>query len=250
MKPIWLEQKVYELASEDGSKLNLTKKPNLQVVINGVKQEIPIEQLFINQEIRYYPESNEIKGYSLIQKFSITKEGLIKDDLKITFIDTNSGKGIIIFKMSNPAIQLNDKSIPQEDFDKAIEVLKSLLPKPQATLEEPVPAAEEQVSPVVEEQVIENEDYNLESQGLISQGYKEYKKGNYRLLLKEDKLIKKNLVILVKITGTEPEEYSTIKLKETETPNIWNFEDDGEDKVIKLVDEQLILESPKELATA
>lgn len=244
MKPIWLEQKVYELASADGSKLNLTKKPNLQLVINGEKQEIPIEQLFINKELRYYPESNEIKGYSLIQKLSISKEGLLKDDLKITFIDIDSGKNIIIFKMSNPAIQLNDKSIPQEEFDKAIEVLKSLQPKPQATMEEPVLVTEEPViSSVVEEQVV-NEDYNLESKGLIEQGFKEYKTGEYRLLIKD------NQVILVAIEGTGPDDYKTIKTEKTEMPNVWKFVNQSMDRVIKLVDGQLILEAPKELVTA
>lgn len=247
MKTIWLEQKVYQLATVDGTRLKLNSKPEIFLVLNGVNTGVPIENLFTNQKATFDNEDNTYKGYSILSLIGHTPEALIigddEGDIKITFIESSTQKTLVVSKIKNPFFQFNDEQITGEQLESAINDIKNLLRparvEPTITEEgstsgEPTSVVEESEQPEQKEEDIINGEYEKDKVDLLGEGYKEYSFKNFRFLKNGDKK-----PILVQL---EKEDYKSIPVDKTDYENVFSFKSGEESRLVKLIDETLVIE--------
>lgn len=198
MKKTWLEQKVFEFATSDGSKYKFGKKPSILVVINSVETGVPIEQLFHNQKVKLFENECDIKGYSILQFFKPTPHGLNYEDLFLKFIDTDKGQELFIFRIRNPFVQMNDEDIHPEYFDKMIDIIRAHHQAKVVSEPEVPEVAPQEVAPEPQVKLYESKKYEEEKEGLINNGYEEFSSDNYRVLMKDEH---KPIVVEIKEDG-------------------------------------------------
>lgn len=251
MKTIWLEQKVYQLSTVDGTRLKLDSKPEIFLVLNGVNTGVPIENLFTNQKATFDNEDNTYKGYSILSLIGHTPEALViggdESDIKVTFIESKTQKSLVVSKIKNPFFQFNDEQITGEQLESAINDIKNLLQparvEPPAAEDgltlvgEPTSVVEENIEQVEHEQKEEdiiNGEYEKDKLSFLSEGYKEYSFKNFRFLKNGTKK-----PILIEL---EKEDYKSIPVDKTDYENVFSFKSGEESRLVKLIDETLVIE--------
>lgn len=173
-----LEQKIYEFKKLDG--LNL-KKQNILLTINEVPTEMSLKDLFVGEPHFYLDWSNEVKGWSILEKIypsmEVTNE---TGTLKIGFKSEELESSLELVDIKNPFIQLDDKDIDDEKLNGFKSKLFELHAQIIREASEPVSSrsGEEDLVEIV------NESYEKDKMRLVSNGFKEYVFENYRLLIK------------------------------------------------------------------
>lgn len=190
-----LQQKTYKLCSDSGRSLD--PDDTLYVVVNKVPTNTPVKDLFV--DIVQNPDS--IVGYSVLQEAKVDESDnrLKVGDKMINFISKMTGEHIFVRKITNPAIIGSDKVITSDEIARFNNLLglqtyddtKNEEPAPEPEPEQestPEPEAKKEETKPEPEPEPEKEEhpYERDKKRLVNeQGYKEYKKGEYRFLHKE-----------------------------------------------------------------
>lgn len=243
---MWIEQKVYTLKSEKGGDVKTEDiLDNIFLRVNENLTTVTLKQLFLkNSEPEFKSNLLIVKGWSLLEKVIpvtgaylatlTSKESEAKDQVRISFNNEILGN-LELIEVENPLIQSNDKSIEDndvEDFNKKIIELSQLKTADKETEEDVTPHTEASVP-------IENKEYENGKASYLKVGYKEFSNGNFKLLVKGEK------VILFEIVSEEEiKVFSEPKILEE---NSYEFTDSENNEIIKVkVDGELLtIEKPE-----
>lgn len=193
-----LQEKVYEIKSQDGKTPTAQTIKDLCIVANGVKSEVEFHRLFSSPNF----SSGSIKGWSI---FEHLKSGCIEiNDEKIDIKLHQPGNEVLfeIVKISKPFIQFNDKDIPrdvmQRQIDEIYKIAKSKEESVSSSDESELDRQEqaevldksqpEPQAPAEVEEIYESKEFDEDSKQYIESGYSVERNGNIVKLHKGEKI--------------------------------------------------------------
>lgn len=232
------ESKSYdELVNYDFDKIKLQINDNLT--------SIGLLDLFLkisDQELDEEDNELTITGWSILQEIKDKQLIINNEPIKICFYSDELGT-LQIIEIKNTLFQLNDKEIDEAEvkqfYDKIVE-----LSKPVKTEEDNKSEAEEGTKPPLEASgtiiddkgTIENDKYETTKLRYTSNGFKEYKFKDFRLLENSER---GKLILVELLSPTELKQYSDYS--ET-SKGSYKFASDDKDIIAKLTNNKLTIE--------
>lgn len=176
-----INQKVFKIENKFYSTPNTT---GLLLMVNEVLSDIDFSDMFVVEPTKY-PDSNEIKGHCVLEKFFNISAGnftFIKDNVhfKVELVEINEDKLIHskIIRMRNPLVIMDEEEITEEKFNTYIDRITEVY-----FASERQKAAEEKANEKPKKiKLYENPVYEKDKRVYIKKGFKEYKNGNFRFL--------------------------------------------------------------------
>lgn len=182
------------------------EESGLKLIVNGVATEIDFADTFVKKP-EYYTESNEIKGYSILEKYFQHSSGIFSflyknTNLEIKLIEINERviTDAKIIKMRNPVVIMDEKDISEPEEEKILDtivIIRDNELKRRIERDEEEKKKSEPKKPKLYENYIYEQDKNV----FIKKGFAEYKNGNFRMLIhKTDQQVPSVLVLLDKLS--------------------------------------------------
>lgn len=176
-----INQKVFKIENKFYSTPNST---GLLLMVNNVLSAIDFSEMFTEEPTKY-PDSNEIKGYCVLEKFYNAMAGnftfLHKEvNFKVELVDINEDKLIIskIIKFRNPVVIMDEEEITTEEFEIYLDKIANIFFENERQKSEKE-KAEEKPKKI---KLYENPVYEKDKKIYLKKGFKEYKNGNFRML--------------------------------------------------------------------
>lgn len=211
------------------------------LIVNGNKTTVKLSQLFLKiNEWEILEESNKliIEGYSILSLVNSEGEFVIGEKpIKLTFESEEFGVMRII-AVKNPLFQANDKKLPDEDFKKFEAKILELSEAPKVEDNSGGIGSPHSDPP----ELIKNKNYEINKPRFLENGFKEFKEGNYRLLLKE-KDDKTTVMFFELISEAELVSYPNIAKEANSESNFIAISEDKQEKIaISLIEDVLKVE--------
>jgi hypothetical protein len=189
-----VEQRVYNLGTESGNKINETD--NLLVAINDITSKITLKSLFES----YKQGTSDIKGHSFLYEYPI-EDGriVISDSISINIVNKNDDQNIYFTSVKEPFIQGADV-VTDKDGLLAILEAEMIRISPVVEREEEIivqvdeptvvgdiaEESEETKESTEETEESDSDEYSEFKKSVEDKGYKEFKSGKYCLLYNKD----------------------------------------------------------------
>ena len=122
-----IKQKVFSERKINGSKMTQSQTNELKLVINGIRTDKPVSDLFVKMKAG----ESFIKGWSLLQYLENNKLSINEEKYSIALWNSANGEdNYTIDSIENPGWQMNDKALTETQVDDYCQIVQNLSTEP------------------------------------------------------------------------------------------------------------------------